>query len=135
MGPAHARVKLANPRLPDLASIEVDALADTGAAHLCIPEHVAIQLQLEELQKREIADADGSIRLVPYMGPIMISFANRRCFAGAIVFGHRVHLGTIPMEDMDLVVVPDKQEVAVNPADPNFAATIVKTFHRASRSH
>jgi hypothetical protein len=40
MGLAYARVKLANPRLPELAPIEVDALADTGAVHLCLPERV-----------------------------------------------------------------------------------------------
>ncbi len=73
MGLTHAHVRLANARRPELASIEVNALADTGALHLCIPEHVAIQLQLDELEKREITIADGSMRLVPYMGPIIIS--------------------------------------------------------------
>jgi hypothetical protein len=68
MGLTHARVRLANARRHDLAGIEVNALADTGALHLCIPEHVAIQLQLDELEKRETV-ADGSKRLVPYMGP------------------------------------------------------------------
>jgi hypothetical protein len=29
--------------------LEVRALADSGAVHLCIPEHVALQLQLREL--------------------------------------------------------------------------------------
>jgi hypothetical protein len=31
MGLAYARVKLANPKLPELAPVEVDALADTGS--------------------------------------------------------------------------------------------------------
>ena len=87
MGLTHARVRLANARRPDLAAVEVNALADRGALHLCIPEHVALQLQLDELEKREITIADGSKRLVPYMGPVVISFANRRCYAGAMVLG------------------------------------------------
>ena len=40
------------------------------------------------------------------MGPIEVSFANRRCFTGAMVLGNEVLLGAIPMEDMDLVLRP-----------------------------
>ena len=58
MGLTRARIRLANARRPDLAAVEVDALADTGALHLSIPEHVAVQLALDELEKREIAIAD-----------------------------------------------------------------------------
>jgi hypothetical protein len=49
----------------------VRALADSGAVHLCLPEHLALQLQLKELERR---------RSVPYMGPVEVRFANRRCF-------------------------------------------------------
>jgi hypothetical protein len=41
-----------------------------GAMHLCIRVHVAIQLQLDELEKREVTIADGSRHLVPYAGPL-----------------------------------------------------------------
>ena len=47
MGLIHSEVSLRNPRLPDLRVVSVRALADTGALHLCIPEHIAIQLRLE----------------------------------------------------------------------------------------
>lgn len=124
MGLAYARVRLDNPRRPDLAPIEVEALADTGAVHLCIPEHVAMQLQLDEHEKREVTLADGSRRLVSYVGPITVSFANRRCFTGAMVLGDAPLLGTIPMEDMDLVVLPNTQQIGVNPMSPNIATSI-----------
>src|SRR5205809_1223172 len=126
MGLVYARVSLANARKPELAPIEVDALADTGALHLCIPEHIAIQLQLDEQEKREITIADGSKRFVSYVGPITIAFANRRCFTGAMVLGNEALLGAIPMEDMDLVVLPGTRKVAVNPANPNFATSVAK---------
>ena len=126
MGLAYARVGLVNPRKPELAGIEVNALADSGAVHLCIPQHVALQLQLEEHDKREVTIADGSRRLVPYVGPVKVSFGNRTCFTGAMVFGDEALLGAIPMEDMDLVIMPKTREVAVNPANPNFAVSIAK---------
>ena len=132
MGLTHARVRLANARRSDLAAIEVNAFADTGALHLCIPEHIAIQLQLDELEKRQITVADGSKRLVPYMGPVIVSFANRQCYAGAMVLGDETLLGAIPMEDMDLVVLPGTQQVAVNPANPNIAVSIAKELPPAS---
>jgi len=42
------------------------------------------------------------------------------------VLGDETLLGAIPMEDMDLVVLPGTQQVAVNPANPNIAVSIAK---------
>ena len=90
--------------------------------HLCIPEHLALQLQLRELERREVVLADGHRRSVPYMGPVEVRFANRRCFTGAMVLGDEVLLGAIPMEDMDLVLQPQLQQLTVNPASPSASA-------------
>ena len=126
MGIARTLLVLSNPTRPELASIEVTALADTGALHLCIPQHVAIQLELSELEQREIALADGSKQRVPYVGPVQVRFGNRRCFVGAMILGDEVLLGAIPMEDMDLVVRPMTREVLVNPASPNIPTSVAK---------
>jgi clan AA aspartic protease len=117
-------VTLTNPRWPELEPVEVDALADTGSVHLCIPEHIALQLRLEEFDRREVVLADGSRQAVSYVGPLAISVANRRGLAGAMVLGNQVLLGAIPMEDMDLVVNPRTQQVIPNPENPNIAVSI-----------
>jgi len=126
MGITRTTLTLANPSDASLAELELSALADTGAMHLCIPEHVAVQLRLAELEKREVTLADGSRREVPYVGPIRVRFGNRGCFTGAMVMGDEVLLGAIPMEDMDLVIRPLTREVTVNPASPNIPASIAK---------
>ena len=126
MGLTNTKISLRNPRLPELESVEIDALADTGAVHMCIPSHVQLQLQLEETDKKEVALADGSRKLVPYVGPIELRYKNRVGFAGALVMGDQPLLGAIPMEDMDLVVVPRTREVIVNPESPNVASSIAK---------
>jgi clan AA aspartic protease len=126
MGLTYAKLTLKNPRRPDLEPIEVDALADTGSVHLCLPEHVRLQLGLEEIDRKEATCADGSRRLVPYVGPVELRFKNRVGFSGALVLGDQVLLGAIPMEDMDLLVVPLTRAVDVNPSNPNVAATSVK---------
>ncbi len=119
-------VQLLTPSRPDLHPIEVSALADTGAVHLCIPEHLAIQLHVEPLEQREVVLADGRRRTVAYVGPIEVRFKNRRCFTGAMVLGDEVLLGAIPMEDMDLVLRPQLQSIDVNPESPNIAVSLAK---------
>ena len=126
MGLVNGKVLLRNPRLPELAPVDVVALADSGAVHLCIPEHVQIQLKLEPIDNKEVTLADGSKKLVPYVGPIELRFKNRVGFAGALVMGDQVLLGAIPMEDMDLIIIPKTRTLDVNPDSPNIASSIVK---------
>jgi clan AA aspartic protease len=84
------------------------------------------QLKLKQLEEREVTIADGSKRLVPYVGPIQITFKNRNCFTGAMVLGEEVLLGAIPMEDMDLIVQPAQLRVPVNPESPNVPMSVAK---------
>jgi len=116
----------ATNRKRHMAPLKVSALTDTGAVPLCIPEHLAIQLCLAELERREVVLADGHRRTVPYVGPVEVRFRNRRCFTGAMVLGNEVLLGAIPMEDMDLVLRPQLQSVDVNPESPNIAVSLAK---------
>jgi clan AA aspartic protease len=126
MGLVMTMITLRNPRYPEQQAIEVEALTDTGAVHMCIPQHVAIQLRLEQYDQKEVTIADGSKRVVPYMGPIEIRFKNRVGLGGALVIGDQVLLGAIPMEDMDLVISPKDRKIDVNPASPNVACSTVK---------
>jgi clan AA aspartic protease len=126
MGLISAEITLENPRNPTLQPVRIQALVDSGAVHLCIPEHVQIQLNLDEIDKKEVTLADGGKKLVPYVGPILIRFKNRVGFAGALVMGDQVLLGAIPMEDMDLVVLPKERILDVNPNSPNIGTSIVK---------
>lgn len=126
MGLTNTKIELKNPREPDLEAVIVDALADTGAVHLCIPEHIRIQLKLDEIDKKQVTLADGSQKQVPYVGPVELRYANRIGFAGALVLGDQPLLGAIPMEDMDLVVIPGSRQVMVNPGSPDIASSIAK---------
>lgn len=132
MGFIHAEVDLSNPRNRELASLKVSASVATGAITLCIPEHVAVQLDLAELEKREVTTAEGRHVPVPYVGPVQITFENRSCYTGALVLGDSILLGSIPMEDMDLVVNPRMQTITVNPESPNVPSAVVK---RAGLTH
>lgn len=123
-----AEVTFANPADRTLQPIAAVALVDTGAVHLCLPEHLAIQLDLKELEQREVTLASRHRITVPYCGPVEIRFRNRRCFTGAMVMGDEPLLGAIPMEDMDLVVIPGRQTIDVNPASPNIPTSLAKSL-------
>lgn len=97
MGLIRTDLQLANASRPELLPVAVSALAHTGAVHLCIPEHLVIQLKLETLEQREV------------------------------VLGDEVLLGAIPMEDMDLVLRPQLRSVDVNPASPNSPLSVAKS--------
>ena len=73
-----------------------------------------------------MALADGSSKEVPYVGPVEIRFKNRTGFTGALVFGDEVLFGAIPMEDMDLIVIPSSRTFDVNPHSPNIGTSIAK---------
>ena len=126
MGLVYTELTLRNPLDPTLSPLTVKALADTGALHLCVPKHVALQLKLDEVDRREVTLADGTKQLIPYVGPIEVTFQNRRCYVGAMVLGDETLLGAIPMEDLDLVVHPATRTIAVNPESPNIPTSVAK---------
>jgi clan AA aspartic protease len=126
MGLIQAMLTLTNPKRADIQPIEAEALVDTGSVYLVLPEYVRRQLQLDELEQRQVTLADGSHKKVPYVGPVQLKFKNRGAFVGALVMGDQVLLGAIPMEDMDLVLSPAKRVADVNPASPDIATGLAK---------
>jgi clan AA aspartic protease len=103
---------------------------DTGALLLCIPEHVAVQLGLAELEKREVTTTDGTMHLAPYVWPVLMKFENQQCLTGSLMLGDEVLLGTVPMEDMDVLVSTATWRLIMKPESPNFAKAIVKAVAR-----
>ena len=130
MGITYADIRLANDARDDLEELDVSAVVDTGALHLCIAQHVAMLLQLKTGKQREVQTAGGKSHLVDYVSPVRISMLNRECVTGALVFGNQVLLGAIPMEDMDLIVDPARCRVSVNPLSTNVALSLAKGLKR-----
>jgi clan AA aspartic protease len=131
MGWGHGSLILKNPRRPDLQPVAVEALADPGAWHLCIPEAVRIHLALEAIDSRDVTRADGTKTWIPYVGPIEVRFKHRVGCTGALVMGDQVVLGAIPLADMDLVIRPTTRTADVNPDSPNIGISWAKcTPHR-----
>ena len=60
------------------------------------------------------------------MGPVEIRFENRVCALNALVLGDEVLLGSIAMEDMDVLIGPKRQKLIVNPESPYLPRMLVK---------
>jgi clan AA aspartic protease len=121
MGLVYSEIILRNPVHAELEPLVVRCLVDTGSTFLVLPANIATQLKLKALQDKQATMADGTTHWVPYAGPVQISFENRGCFVGALIMGDEVLLGAVPMEDMDLVVIPKTLKLSVNPAHPDAA--------------
>ena len=108
--------------------LRVNALVDSGAYMLVINEHIKEQLALPVIEERIARLADDTERTVNVAGPVEIDFENRRTIANALVFPGtaEVLLGSIPMEDLDVLIDPKRQTLVVNPENPNIPLTYVK---------
>ncbi len=106
----------------------VRMLVDTGSVYMCINESVQEQLQLRTIETRKGQLADGRIVEYDVAGPIEVRFKNRRCVVDAMVLpgDNELLLGAIPMEDMDVVIMPQRQELDVHPDHPYFAQMKLK---------
>jgi clan AA aspartic protease len=103
-------------------------LVDSGAYMMAINETIQEQLQLPFKEKRKSVMADGSIVEHDVVGPIEIKFKNRTAVCNAVVLqgDNEPLLGAIPMEEMDVLIHPLRQELIVNPEHPYFAQLKMK---------
>ena len=140
MGLTYAEITLANGTDVDLAQTDrlekdsvrkmgVTALVDSGAYLLTIDESIKTQLGLSVKETREIELADGSRTECEIVGPVDLYFKNRSTTCRALVLpgATEVLLGTIPLEDLDVLIDPKSQQLIVNPARPYLAGTKVKS--------
>jgi clan AA aspartic protease len=85
-------------------TVETEALVDTGAMHLVIPDTLAGQLGLLRLRTQALVMADGRDGLYAQTEPVTIEVLGRAFDVSAVVMGQTVLLGAIILEGLDLAV-------------------------------
>ncbi|MBC7886345.1 MAG: clan AA aspartic protease [Ferruginibacter sp.] len=139
MGLVYAEIKLTNIEDMVLAkrhiigeeeirSIRLNMLADSGAYMMAINQTIQEQLNLPLIEKRKAQMADSSVVEYDVVGPIQVKFKNRTAVCNAFVLqgDSEPLLGAIPMEEMDVLIHPQRQELIVNPDHPNYAQLKMK---------
>ncbi len=114
--------------IEEIKQITTTALVDTGSIMLAINEEVQSQLQLPLVEKRTVQTTDSKIQQLDVVGPVEIRFKNRKCITSAFVLpgDSEVLLGAIPLEEMDVLIHPQRQELIVNPDHPYMAQLKLK---------
>ena len=104
----------------EIKKIRIDMLVDTGAYNLRINEEIQAQLQLSFVEKRSAFTADNRLKEMDVVGPVFVKFKNRTtsCLAMVLPGNSEPLLGAIPLEDMDVLIHPLRQELIVNPDHP-----------------
>jgi clan AA aspartic protease len=116
----------------EVKRITLNMLVDTGAYNLCINETIQQQLDLPFVEKRKAQLANGHIEEYDVVGPIVLKFKNRRTVCNAMVLqgDSEPLLGAIPLEDMDVLIHPARQELIVNPDHPYYAQMTLKGLRK-----
>ncbi len=109
-------------------SMDVVALVDSGAYMMCINEKIQEKLQLRNIGSQKGELANGDVVELPVVGPIEVLFENRSTSCRALVLpgDSEPLLGAIPMEDLDVVLLPKEQKMVVNPESPLIAKKKLK---------
>lgn len=112
----------------EIKSIRLSMLVDSGAYMMAINETIQSQLELPLVDSRKVQVADCRIVEYDVVGPILVKFANRTATCNAFVLpgDNEPLLGAIPMEEMDVLIHPQRQELIVNPEHPNYAVLKMK---------
>lgn len=109
--------------IDEIRRITVSMLVDSGAYMMGITETVQAYLQLPFVERKTVVLGDGSRKAMDVVGPVKVKFSNRTAICSAFVLegSDECLLGAIPMEEMDVVINPKRQELTVNPAHPDYA--------------
>jgi clan AA aspartic protease len=112
----------------EIKHLHVNMLVDTGSYMLAINENIKEQLQLPVVEKRKAQTATGHIVDCEVVAPVELRFKNRSTTCRAIVLPGDAEplLGAIPLEDMDVLIHPLRNELIVNPEHPYFAQMKMK---------
>ena len=94
--------------------ITVQSVVDTGAATLIINEKVCQMLGLQTRGIKQARMANDTREAVRIVETVEVHWKNRSmtCQPWVIDDSTEILLGAIPLEDMDLIIDPSKQELA-----------------------
>lgn len=107
----------------EVKQVNVRMLVDSGAYRMAINEAIQEQPGLSFVEKRTLTMAGGTVQEFDVVGPLMVKFSNRTATCNALILkGDNEPLpGVIPMEEMGVIIHPQRQELIVHPDHPDYA--------------
>ena len=107
----------------EIKRTRVTMLVDSGAYIMAINENIQAYLQLPFRERKRFRVANDEAIDCDIVGPVEVKFANRSAACNAIVLpgDSEPLLGAIPLEELDVIIHPQRQELVVNPLHPDGA--------------
>jgi clan AA aspartic protease len=108
--------------------IRVLTLVDSGADLLTLSRSLSQRLKLAKVDEVDAELANGDVMRADVVGPVEVRFQNRKTVVNAIVVeaDTDVLLGAIPMQGMDVIVDPKREQLILNPDSPDKARMLLK---------
>ena len=104
----------------EVRSTRVKMMVDTGSWMMAINESIQAYLNLPLVYKQTLRMANGEPITRDVVGPVEVRFGERKSTCNAFVLpgDSEPLLGAIPMEEMDLLIDPKRQQLILNPEYP-----------------
>ena len=131
MGEIRAKVLLENDRdvimyeegkikKEQIRKIDVDALADTGAVMVLLPQDIVETLGLKKIDRVIVTLANEEKIELDVAGRVSLTVANRNMKTDCLVGPPQceVLIGQLVLERLDLVIDPLKQTITARPESP-----------------
>jgi len=124
MGKVVEKVKLTSLFEPE-KSVEVDAIIDTGATMLVLPQDVIEELGLRKIGERRVRYANNQIQIKSVYRGVILELKGRDGIFDVLgeVEGSEPLVGQIVLEALDLIVDPITKTVIPNPRSPDMPMT------------
>jgi len=136
MGKVVEKVKLTSLFEPE-KSVEVDAIIDTGATMLVLPQDVIEELGLRKIGERRVRYANNQIQIKSVYRGVILELKGRDGIFDVLgeVEGSEPLVGQIVLEALDLIVDPITKTVIPNPRSPDMPMTeiLMATSHNSGQ--
>ena len=119
MGKVIEKVKLTSLFEPK-KSVEADAVIDTGATMVVLPEDIVDALGLRKVREVKVRYANNKVETRPIYGVVTIELKGRSANLDVLVEekGSQPLIGQVLLELLDLIVEPKTRKLIPNPASP-----------------
>ncbi len=128
MGKVIEKVKITN-LLEPARRIEVEAVIDTGATMVVLPQNVVGQLGLRKIREVRVKYANNKTELKSIYGVVTIEIKGRTGNFDVLaeVEGSQPLIGQVVLEILDLVVDPRTRSLIANPLSPEMPMVEILT--------
>lgn len=122
MGRLMERIRLVNLFEPD-RSIEIDAVIDTGATMLVLPQDAIDELGLGKMREVRVRSANNTTDVKSIYGVVTVEIQGRAGEFSVLAepAGSQALVGQIVLEQLDLIVDAVARRVIPNPRSPEMS--------------